>query len=89
MDNDLTKNMDKLHTTELGLMRMNRNLDVEISDAADWCRRMITQADDIFRKGKNWYICAGGSVVTVNANSYTIITAHKDKKAKGKDVRDD
>ncbi len=30
----------------------------------------------ISRKGKNYYIEADGCIITVNASSYTIITAH-------------
>ena len=30
-------------------------------------------------KGKNWYVCIDGCVITVNAGSYTIITAHREK----------
>ncbi len=31
------------------------------------------------RKGKNWYVDADNCVITVNAYSFTIITAHKKK----------
>jgi hypothetical protein len=41
-----------------------------------WCRKQIKNADDIARKGKNWYVHTGDSVITINAHSYTIITAH-------------
>ena len=34
----------------------------------------------IERNGKNWYVIIDDSVITVNASSYTIITAHKGKK---------
>ena len=27
-----------------------------------------------------WYICIEGCIITVNASSYTIITAHKEKR---------
>ena len=33
--------------------------------------------NSIIRKGKNWYINSDNYVITVNAYSYTIITAHK------------
>ena len=35
----------------------------------------------IFRKGKNWYIKTNGCTITVNAYSYTAITAHKEENA--------
>ena len=36
----------------------------------------------IERKGKNWYITVDGCIITVNAYSYTVITAHKLRKEK-------
>lgn len=36
-------------------------------------------ANKIFRQGKNWYIKTDGCTITVNAHSYTVITAHKGK----------
>jgi ethanolamine utilization microcompartment shell protein EutL len=74
--NELIANLDKLHTTEMGKERIMRNLGITTSDAVDWCKQLITAADEITRKGKNWYANIGNVVVTVNAHSYTIITAH-------------
>ena len=75
--NDLIKNIDKLHTTELGIERIKRNLELGVADVVDWCKLKIGQADEIVRKGKNWYVYVDNAVITVNACSYTIITAHK------------
>lgn len=33
----------------------------------------------IERQGKNWYVRIDGCEITVNAKSYTIITAHRGK----------
>jgi hypothetical protein len=87
-DNDLKQNIDKLHTTKLGIDRIKQNLDLKTDDVVDWCRQKIALADEITRKGKNWYIFADNSVIiTVNAYSYTIITAHdKNKKVKRREV---
>jgi hypothetical protein len=71
------KNIDKLHTTKLGIGRIKQNLGIETDDIVEWCKEQIKQADDIFRSGKNWYVHTGDSVITVNAQSDTIITAHK------------
>ena len=76
-DNDLTQNINKIHTTELGIERIVRNLHLKTDDVVNWCRQKIYQADEIIRKGKNWYVYTDDSVITVNAHSYTIITAHK------------
>jgi len=76
-DNDLLLNIDKLHTTELGIVRIKRNLEIKTNDIVDWCKTKIKQADSIYRKGKNWYISVEDCILTINAHSYTIITAHK------------
>ena len=75
--NDLLKNIDKIHTTELGLIRIKRNLELNTKDIVNWCKMKIKQANNIYRKGKNWYITFDNCILTVNAYSYTIITAHK------------
>lgn len=80
--NDLLANLDKLHTTEMGIMRIKRNLSLDADDVVSWCREKITDPESlIFRKGKNWYINAEDCHITVNAHSYTIITAHKSGSA--------
>ena len=70
--NDLVANIDKLHTTEMGAVRIRKNLSIGDVDAVQWCRAME-------RRGKNWYVRTEGCEITVNAHSYTIITAHKIK----------
>lgn len=78
MTNELLENLDKLHTTELGVFRIKRNLKLNTEDVVKWCKDAILSADEdkIFRNGKNWYVKTGGCTITVNAYSYTIITAH-------------
>lgn len=80
MQNELLQNIDKLHTTKLGMERIIRNLSLQSCDALEWCKEKITHSKAILiRKGKNWYIHTDGCVITVNAYSYTIITAHREK----------
>jgi hypothetical protein len=80
MANDLQKNIDKIHTTEMGAERIKRNLGLKAdADVVDWCKQKIAQSNDIVRTGKNWYVNADGCVITVNVYAYTIITAHKRK----------
>ncbi|MDR1021429.1 MAG: DUF3781 domain-containing protein [Synergistaceae bacterium] len=76
-DNELIRNIDKIHTTALGIARIRRNLELDADDAVSWCRRKTELAAEIIRKGKNWYVITDDSVITINAHSYTIITAHK------------
>lgn len=78
--NELILNLDRLHTTELGIIRIKRNLSLDTDGAVEWCRKRIASEHAVItRKGKNWYVEADGCVITVNAHSYTIITAHKQK----------
>ena len=41
MDNDLIANLDKLHTTEMGIDRMKRNLKIDEADVVKYCYGMI------------------------------------------------
>lgn len=81
MKNELLENIEKLHTTTMGVerIRLNLSLGEDVKDVVTFCRQKIL--DDkaaIARQGKNWYIKIDGCIITVNAYSYTIITAHKE-----------
>jgi len=76
MRNELLANLDKIHTTELGIVRIKRNLSLDTDDIVLWCKEKCQAADSITRQGKNWYVRDGNVVITINAYSYTIITAH-------------
>ncbi len=78
MANDLIKNIDKLHTTELGIDRIKRHLQIDVDDVVKYCYDKIISATTLIeRKGKNWYIVVDDCKKTVNTHTYTIITAHK------------
>lgn len=75
--NDLIENIDWLHTTEMGIERIKKNLSIE-DDVVEWCKSKILDNSAVMeRKGKNWYVYTDYCIITVNAHSYTIITAHK------------
>ncbi len=77
-NNELILNLGKLHTTVLGVERIRKNLRLDTDDVVNWCRKKIKDPNsDIYKNGKNWYINVDDCVITVNAHSYTIITAHK------------
>ena len=80
--NSLLANLDKVGTTQLGALRIRRNLALEDVDVVDWCKARIASADSIVRQGKNWYASVADVVITVNAHSFNIITAHRAKKHK-------
>lgn len=78
--NELIENLKLLHTTPMGRERIRKNLLLgeEIEDELTWCRKKILLPEAaISRRGKNWYIEIENCIITVNAYSYTIITAHK------------
>lgn len=80
MENELIRNINKVHTTELGIVRIKKNLSLDTDDVVEWCKSKIMEDDAIIeRKGKNWYVTVENSVITVNAYSFTIITAHREK----------
>lgn len=75
---ELLHNLDKLHTTELGILRIKRNLSLETKDVVAWCKeKIISPSASIIRQGKNWYVNVDNCTLTINAHSYTIITAHR------------
>lgn len=78
---ELLNHLDKLHTTELGIVRIKKNLLLDTNDVVAWCKDKINSAYTIItRRGKNWYVSVDDLVITINAHSYTIITAHKEKR---------
>ena len=75
---NLIENLDKLHTTELGEQRIQKNLGLDAEDVVEWARTQISLPGAVIsRTGKNFQIMVGDISITVNAGSYTIITAHK------------
>ncbi|MDE5854587.1 MAG: DUF3781 domain-containing protein, partial [Ruminococcus sp.] len=65
--NILIENIDKLHTTEMGIERIKRNLQIDTDDIIQWCREKILLKDaDIERTGKNWYVTTAGYKITIN-----------------------
>ena len=80
--NELLENLDRLHTTELGAGRIKKNLSLDTDDVVAWCKAKIRSDNAVIkRNGKNWYVDVDECIITVNAYSYTIITAHREKKS--------
>jgi hypothetical protein len=78
---ELIQNLHKLHTTDLGVGRIKKNLSLDVDDVVKWCSDKIINFNAVIvKKGKNWYIDIDDCEITVNAYSYTIITAHKIKQ---------
>lgn len=73
----LIDNIDKIHTTKMGIDRIKRNLKLNTDDVVGYCESLIMNKNcHIYRQGKNWYCEIDNVRLTVNAYSYTIITAH-------------
>ena len=52
--NELLNNLDKLHTTELGVVRIKRNLSLDTDDVVGWCRDKIKSDNAVnTTNGKN------------------------------------
>ena len=78
MDKDiLLANIDKVHTTEMGVDRIKKNLKINNNDVVKYCKeKVLDNRCNIYKKGKNFYCEIDNIIITINSYSYTIITAH-------------
>ena len=73
----LLDNIDKVHTTEMGIDRIKRNLKIDTTDVVEYCKNKVLDKNcNIYKQGKNWYCEVENIKITINSYSYTIITAH-------------
>lgn len=73
----LIENIDKIHTTEMGVGRIQRNLGID-DEPVSYCISKLKKEDSKVKKeGKNYYVEIDGCIITINSSSFTIITAHK------------
>lgn len=73
----LLSNIDKIHTTKMGIDRIKKNLKIETKDVVEFCKsRILDKNCNIYKQGKNWYCEVNNIIITINSYSYTIITAH-------------
>jgi len=78
MNKELINNINKIHTTKLGVSRIKNNLKIEGIDAVSYCKDIVLNKDSIItKKGKNYYCELNDIIITINSYSYTIITAHR------------
>ena len=74
----LLDKLDRLHTTNLGVKRIKKNLNLESDDVISYCQKLILDPESkITKHGNNYYITTKTEIITINATSYTIITAHQ------------
>lgn len=75
--NELLLNIDKIHTTEMGIVRIKKNLNLN-EDVVEFCKnKILDKKCNIYKQGKNWYCEINNIRITINLYSYTIITAKK------------
>ena len=73
----LLDNISKVHTTEMGIDRIKKNLKLNTNDVVEFCKNKILDKNcNIYKQGKNWYCEIDNIRITINSYSYTIITAH-------------
>ena len=69
--------INKIHTTEMGVDRIKRNLKIDTADVVEYCKNKVLDKNcNIYKQGKNWYCEVENIKITINSYSYTIITAH-------------
>ena len=47
MQNELIKNLHNIHTTELGITRVKKNLELKTNDVINWCINEINNDTDM------------------------------------------
>ncbi|MBR3162390.1 MAG: DUF3781 domain-containing protein [Bacilli bacterium] len=73
----LLNNINKIHTTKLGINRIKNNLNLNIDNVVEYCKNKIIDNNcNIYKKCKNWYCEINNIIITINSYTYTIITAH-------------
>ena len=73
----LLNNINKVHTTEMGIDRIKKNLKLDTIDVVQYCKnKVLDKSCNIYKQGKNWYCEIDNIKITINSYSYTIITAH-------------
>lgn len=79
LKDELTDNINMIHTTQLGIGRIKNNIDLDDStDVVEYCIKIIKDENSsVTKKGKNYYVTCNNIILTINSSSFTIITAHK------------
>lgn len=73
----LLLNINKLHTTKMGVDRIKKNLNLKTDDVVEYIKKKVLDINCvIYKQGKNWYCEDDDIIITINSFSYTIITAH-------------
>lgn len=77
----LEAHINEIHTTSMGGDRIRKNLGLDVSiDPVEYTISVVRNLKSLItRTGKNYYVEFENKIFTINAYSYTIITAHLKK----------
>ncbi len=66
----LLLNIDKVHTTEMGVDRIKKNLKLNTYDVVLYCKNKILDKNcNIYKQGKNWYCEIDNIKITINSET--------------------
>ena len=69
----LLDNISKVHTTEMGINRIIKNLKLNTNDVVEYCKnKVLNENCNIYKQGKNWYCEIENIIITINSYSYVI-----------------
>ncbi len=78
MREEILNNAEYIHATSMAALRINHNLKLDITNHVDWFIAIVKdEKNKIERKGRNYYITYNDAIITLNANSFTLLTAHR------------
>ena len=76
MNSVLISNVDKIHTTKLGIERIKKNIKVD-NDVISYIKKIILDKKcKIYKRGKNYYCEIDNVIITINSYNFCVITAH-------------
>ena len=73
----LIENISKIHTTEMGVGRIQKNLGITEEPVSYCTTKLKKEESTVTKEGKNYYVEVDNCRITINSSSFTIITAHK------------
>lgn len=73
----LLDNIDRIHTTEMGVGRIQKNLGIDDEPVGYCISKLQKTGSTVTKEGKNYYVEVDDCRITINSSSFTIITAHK------------
>lgn len=74
----LLDNINNIHTTKMGFDRIKKNLELKNINIVEYCENKILDKNcNTSKSRKNFCCIVDNIIITINYNSYNIITAHK------------